>query len=295
MHQIIDQACDALAGEIQRSLDFYLATSGEQEISRIYVSGGSAYLAPLAQAIEQRARVPVQLFDPMVNLAVDPKSVNEPSSARGPRSSSSRSGSRLRCDRERRSVIRVNLLPQKREARAARSPRRSRRRSWLLARARRRCVVEVVVLLVRPEDEAGRARRHLSRRTAEIQGSIDDIKKQIANHAEIKAQLKELRDREDAIQKLQAARTGPTVDAARARALLTAGRGPDDRPRQARAAEARQPGRVYNPNWDPRRLWLTSLLRSPTATVKLGGLARDGEDVSELERRLKAQRLFLRT
>src|SRR5208282_3597202 len=30
--QIISQACQALAGEIQRSLDFYLATSGEPEI-----------------------------------------------------------------------------------------------------------------------------------------------------------------------------------------------------------------------------------------------------------------------
>jgi type IV pilus assembly protein PilM len=78
VHQIIMQACAGLAGEIQRSLDFYLATSGESEIQRIFVSGGSAYLAPLAQAIEKRARVPVQLFDPMVNLTIDAKSVNEP-------------------------------------------------------------------------------------------------------------------------------------------------------------------------------------------------------------------------
>jgi type IV pilus assembly protein PilM len=77
VHQIITQACDTLAGEIQRSLDFYLATSGETEISQIYVSGGSAYLAPLAKSIEKRARVPVQLFDPLANLQVDAKTVNE--------------------------------------------------------------------------------------------------------------------------------------------------------------------------------------------------------------------------
>ena len=54
---IINQACLGLAGEIQRSLDFYLATSGEQEIGRIYVSGGSAYLAPLVPGDrEARAR-----------------------------------------------------------------------------------------------------------------------------------------------------------------------------------------------------------------------------------------------
>src|SRR3974390_133945 len=76
--QTIGTACQGLAGEIQRSLDFYLATSGEQEITRIYVSGGSAYLAQLTQAIERRARVPVQLFDPMVNLSVDTKLVKRP-------------------------------------------------------------------------------------------------------------------------------------------------------------------------------------------------------------------------
>ncbi len=76
--QVILQASATLAGEIQRSLDFYLATSGESEIHRVYLSGGSAYLTPLAQAVEKRARVPVQFFDPMINLTVDNKYVNEP-------------------------------------------------------------------------------------------------------------------------------------------------------------------------------------------------------------------------
>src|SRR5215471_10766605 len=44
----------------------------------------------------------------------------------------------------------------------------------------------------------------------EIEANIANIKAQIANHGEIKSSLKELRDREEAIQKLQAARTGPT-------------------------------------------------------------------------------------
>jgi type IV pilus assembly protein PilM len=99
---IINQACQGLAGEIQRSLDFYLATSGEQEIGRIYVSGGSAYLAPLVQAIERRARVPVQLFDPMVNLVVDPKFVNETQMRGMAAQLVVALGLSLRCDKERR-------------------------------------------------------------------------------------------------------------------------------------------------------------------------------------------------
>ncbi len=96
------RACQGLAGEIQRSLDFYLATSGEQEIGRIYVSGGSAYLAPLVQAIEKRARVPVQVFDPMVNLAVDPKFVDEAKLRARAAQLVVALGLSLRCDKERR-------------------------------------------------------------------------------------------------------------------------------------------------------------------------------------------------
>jgi type IV pilus assembly protein PilM len=102
VHQIIMQACDTLAGEIQRSLDFFLATSGEQEISKIYVSGGSAYLAALVQAIERRARVSVQLFDPMVNLAVDAKYVNEEQLRATSAQMVVALGLSLRCDKERR-------------------------------------------------------------------------------------------------------------------------------------------------------------------------------------------------
>src|ERR1700689_3102213 len=103
VHQIITQACDTLAGEIQRSLDFYLATSGETEISQIYVSGGSAYLAPLGKSIEKRARVPVQLFDPLANMQVDGKTVNEEELRKKAAQLVVALGLSLRCDKERRS------------------------------------------------------------------------------------------------------------------------------------------------------------------------------------------------
>jgi type IV pilus assembly protein PilM len=102
VHAIIQTACDGLAGEIQRSLDFYLATSGEQEINRIVVSGGSAYLAPLCKSIEKRARVPVQLFDPFQNLTVDAKFVNEAALRARAAQFVVALGLALRCEKERR-------------------------------------------------------------------------------------------------------------------------------------------------------------------------------------------------
>jgi type IV pilus assembly protein PilM len=61
---IVQQVVETLAGEIQRSLDFYLATSGEGEVHRVFVSGGTANIRALLDAIERRARVPVELIDP---------------------------------------------------------------------------------------------------------------------------------------------------------------------------------------------------------------------------------------
>jgi type IV pilus assembly protein PilM len=102
VHGAIAQACDALAGEIQRSLDFYLATSGETEIGRIYMCGGSAYLAPLAMAVEKRARVPVPVFDPMTNLTVEGKGINEADLRARAAQMVVAIGLSLRCDKERR-------------------------------------------------------------------------------------------------------------------------------------------------------------------------------------------------
>lgn len=74
--KVIEAVTDSVAAEIQRSVDFYLATSGEREISRIYVTGGSANLAALAGAIERRARVPVEIWSPMERISIEAKEVN---------------------------------------------------------------------------------------------------------------------------------------------------------------------------------------------------------------------------
>ena len=129
------------------------------------------------------------------------------------------------------------------------------------------------------------------RENQNTQGQIDAIKKQIANHDEVKTKLKELRDREEAIQKLQAARTGPTSTLLELAHVLTQGRGPTTDRDKLEQMKRDNPAEVYNANWDPRRLWLTSY-QEVDRTVKLGGLARDGEDVSELERRLKLSNYF---
>jgi type IV pilus assembly protein PilM len=70
---IIQQVVDQLAGEVQRSLDFYLATTGESDLSRIYVSGGTANIRGLRDAIADRTSVPVDVLDPLRVASRDAK------------------------------------------------------------------------------------------------------------------------------------------------------------------------------------------------------------------------------
>ena len=184
-------------------------------------------------------------------------------------------------------MIRVNLLPQKRDS--ARRAQTEGSQLWI-AVVGGLVLLEMVALLFTykaKQDELSSAMK----KNQEIEASIANIKTQIANHAAIKAQLKDLRDREDAIQKLQAARTGPTSTLLELSHVLTAGRGPTVDRDKIEQLKRDNPGAVPNANWDPRRLWMTSYLEQERS-VKINGLARDGEDVSEFLRRLSLSDFF---
>ncbi len=74
--KIIRQVVESLGGEVQRSLDFYLATSGEREIQQVFLTGGTSNLPELAQAIERRSNCKVEQLNPFREVQVDPKSVD---------------------------------------------------------------------------------------------------------------------------------------------------------------------------------------------------------------------------
>lgn len=185
-------------------------------------------------------------------------------------------------------MVRINLLPERKQA-VRRTASGEPSQIWLLGVLGAMIATVIVCLFIQKmkQDEFAAIVAENTR----TQGQIDAIKKTIANHAEIQAKLKELRDREEAIQKLQAARTGPTATLLELAHVLTPGRGPTTDRDKLEQLKRDNPAEVYNQNWDSRRLWLTSYIESDR-TVKLEGLARDGEDVSELERRLKLSDYF---
>ena len=182
-------------------------------------------------------------------------------------------------------MIRINLLPAKRRAeRAAEGS-----QLWLVA-VLVTFLLEVVGLFVFHSIKSEELKDQ-NRKNAELQTQIDRSKAAVTNHGQVKNQLAELRSREDAIAKLQSARTGPTSVMLELARLLTPGRGPSVDPDRLQQLRKDNPLAVYNPSWDARRLWLTKFVEQQRK-VRLEGVARDGEDVSELARRMNLSSFF---
>ena len=76
VERIMASVSETIASELHRSLDFYLATSSEGRVSRIYLSGGTASVSSLAPTIANRVGVEVELMDPFKAITVDPKRFN---------------------------------------------------------------------------------------------------------------------------------------------------------------------------------------------------------------------------
>jgi type IV pilus assembly protein PilM len=74
--EIISNVVDALASEIQRSLDFYMATTSQSEVERIFITGGTSKIPHLRSAIERRSRVQVELLDPFRRVLFDERQFN---------------------------------------------------------------------------------------------------------------------------------------------------------------------------------------------------------------------------
>jgi type IV pilus assembly protein PilN len=187
-------------------------------------------------------------------------------------------------------MVRINLLPERRGQTARRISAPDPGQLWMVFVFGAAVLTTIVCFFVQRYKE-GELAAILSDNGV-IQGQIDSIGKQISDHPQITARLKELRDREDAIAKLQSARTGPTSTLLELSRILTVGgHGPTADRDKIEQLKRDNPAEVYNVNWDPRRLWLTTY-QEADRVVKMGGLARDGEDVSEFERRLKLSDYF---
>jgi len=68
---VIASVADGVAGKFQRSLDFFLASSSDATITKIYLCGGSAKVPALQRALEEKSRTAVEVMDPFRKVFVD--------------------------------------------------------------------------------------------------------------------------------------------------------------------------------------------------------------------------------
>ena len=181
-------------------------------------------------------------------------------------------------------MIKINLLAQKKRA-----ERSDVSQVWL-AVVMVVVLAEVAALFVVHSFKAEELTSQ-QRKNAELTSQIEQAKKNVANHEQVKADLASLRAREEAIQQLQSGRSGPTAILMELARILTPGRGPSVDPDRLAQLRRDNPLSVFNPNWDSQRLWLTGYVEAQR-TLKIDGTARDGEDVSELARRLNLSSYF---
>jgi type IV pilus assembly protein PilN len=181
-------------------------------------------------------------------------------------------------------VIRINLMPRKRR------PERGEQSQLWLAVVLVLVLAEVAALFVFHGMKTEELQDQ-NRKNQELQAQIDQAKRAVTNHAEVKEKLAQLRAREDAIGELQKARTGPTAVLLELARIVTPGRGPTVDPDRLLQLRRENPLAVHNASWDARRLWLTKVVEQQRK-VRLEGVARDGEDVSELARRMNLSTYF---
>ncbi len=70
---ILEDAFENLVQEVQRSLDFFAATSNQDKISKVYLTGGTSNSEKLRQQLEKRLEIPNEVVNPFRNVSVNPK------------------------------------------------------------------------------------------------------------------------------------------------------------------------------------------------------------------------------
>ncbi len=73
VQRIAEKVSGTLVTEIQRSVEFFRATSVGEDIARVYLSGGGAQMGPLVRLMESRLQVPTELVNPFKNIVIDTK------------------------------------------------------------------------------------------------------------------------------------------------------------------------------------------------------------------------------
>lgn len=78
---VLNSVSEDLAAELQKTIDFFVATSSVDRLDRLVLAGGSAQVLNLDQVLKERFQVPVEVMNPFRNVrysesSFDPEWIN---------------------------------------------------------------------------------------------------------------------------------------------------------------------------------------------------------------------------
>jgi type IV pilus assembly protein PilN len=181
-------------------------------------------------------------------------------------------------------MIRVNLLPIKQDRR-----REAGRNQFLIGLLV--IVLELACFVVLYFDVSADVDEQTNANQT-IQAKVKKIEKQVKDHKRILAEIQEYESRQEAIDSLQAARTGPVFVMLELSGILSKGGRPHiDHDRYQEMIQA-NPASGYDENWDHRRLWLDTF-QEKDREVRVAGQGLTHEDVAEFIRRINLSDFFV--
>jgi len=272
VERVVSAVSEQMASEIHRSLDFYMATSSEGRISRIYLSGGSAKIPALARTLENRIGVACELIDPFRGVQVDPKLFNLDYINQVRPLAAVVLGLGLR----KAGDFRINLLPVK-EAR-----KRESGKQFLALMGIALLILVGVMYYWQSETEAELAR--IEGQNNKITAQLKEAEAKSKQIALMQAEKDELEKQKVVLDGLLEGQAGPVKMLDELSVMLT----PVSDPIQKLAQEKRR----WNPDWDPKRLWVMSFVES-SRKLKIQGYARTNDDLAEFLHRLNTSKHFV--
>ncbi len=73
LQQIFNQVSQDVTSEVQKTLDFYKATSSGEAVNKLILSGGSCRIPGLQEMLAERFGVPIEMFNPFQVIQVNEK------------------------------------------------------------------------------------------------------------------------------------------------------------------------------------------------------------------------------
>ncbi len=76
LHPILQAVSENIVAEIQKTFDFFRATTQEEKIDMVYLAGGSARLQGLRELLMERLDTQVEILNPFNAVTYSPKDVD---------------------------------------------------------------------------------------------------------------------------------------------------------------------------------------------------------------------------